>query len=90
MTITLRKAAAGLAALGVSTVAGAAPAVASNSGTPPGPPQYVGSPANVANGYFTGNGALVTPCKSEANGGGAGNIVINARGIIYNNPHGNC
>jgi hypothetical protein len=88
MTIKLRKAAAGLAALAVSTAAGATPAVASNTGTPPGPPQYAGSPASVANGFFV-SGAFVTPCKS--NGGGAGNTVTNGpRGYNPNNPHGSC
>jgi hypothetical protein len=87
MTITVRKAAAGLAAAGVLTLASAAPAIATNSRTqPPGPPQYSGNPASVPGQIVVGNGAAVLHCNSPANGGSAGVSVDNKNGFHDNNP----
>jgi hypothetical protein len=91
MTITLRKAAAGLAVLAASTLAGAAPAIATNSRTQPkGPPQYSGNPASVPGQNVVGNGAAVLHCNSPANGGSPGVTVDNKNGFHNNNPGQSC
>jgi len=91
MIIAPRKAAVGLVALGASTLAVAAPAVASNSGTQPkGPPLFSGNPASIANTHLTGNGAFVLHCISPADGGSAGVFLVNKNGTHNNNPGASC
>lgn len=91
MSIATRKAAAGLAA-GALTLAGAAPAIASNTGEQPqGPPLWTGNPASISSGpSFTPNGALVLHCISPANGGSAGVALYNATGYHVHNPGDSC
>jgi hypothetical protein len=88
MTMTLRKTATGLVA-GVLTMAAATPALAANTGTPPGPPRFSGDPGFT--GEYTGQGALVGHCGNEGFGSGVpGVVVINHNGTLFNTPRGFC